>query len=141
METPGYGSQTAQGTFRIRSQTDPEKHYEVKETGNGLTCSCPDHESRNADCKHIHTALEMIKQKKRYANEPVKILERSKIPVCKHCDSGNIRKWGRERPRTAAPSGSSALTARKSSPRILGSKTGSSMNPRSREPCRCTLLE
>ena len=94
METPGYGSQIAQGVFKIRSQTDPEKYYEVKETGNGLTCSCPDHESRNADCKHIHTALEMIRKKRCYANEPVRIIERAKIPVCKFCDSGRLKKDG-----------------------------------------------
>ena len=41
MATPGFGSQTAQGVFKIRSQTDLEKFYEVKETGNGLVCSCP----------------------------------------------------------------------------------------------------
>ena len=94
METPGYGSQIAQGVFKIRSQTDPSKHYEVKQDGDKLVCSCPDHFKRNADCKHIHTALEMIKKKRCYANEPVRILERSKIPVCKHCDSGRIKKAG-----------------------------------------------
>ena len=94
METPGFGSQVAQGTFKIRSQTDPEKHYGVRETKNGLVCTCPDHETRRADCKHIHTALEMMKQKKCYANEPVRIIERAKIPVCKFCDSGRIRKHG-----------------------------------------------
>ena len=94
METPGYGSQIAKGVFKIRSQTDPDKHYEVKQDGNKLVCSCPDHFKRNADCKHIHTALEMIKKKRCYANEPVRILERSKVPVCKHCDSGRIKKAG-----------------------------------------------
>ena len=36
----------------------------------------------------------MIRKKRCYANEPVRILERAKIPVCKFCDSGNIKKWG-----------------------------------------------
>ena len=94
MEVPGYGSQIAQGVFKIRSQTDPSKHYEVKQDGDKLVCSCPDHFKRNADCKHIHTALEMIKKKRCYANEPVRILERSKLQICKFCDSGNIKKWG-----------------------------------------------
>ena len=61
MESPGFGSRIAQGMFKIRSQTDPDKFHEVRETGNGLTCSCPDHFKRNADCKHIHTALELIR--------------------------------------------------------------------------------
>ena len=94
MATPGYGSQIAQGIFKIRSQTDPEKHYEVKQDGDKLVCSCPDHFKRMADCKHIHTALEMIRKKRCYANEPVKILERAKLQLCKHCDSGRIKKNG-----------------------------------------------
>ena len=94
METPGYGSQTAHGTFKMRSQTDPSKYYEVKETGNGLVCSCPDHETRSADCKHIHTALEMIRKKRCYANELVKILDRPELQLCKHCNSGHIKKDG-----------------------------------------------
>ena len=57
MESLGYGSQVGQGIFKIRSQTDPEKFYEVTDTWNGLMCSCPNHETRKADCKHIHTAL------------------------------------------------------------------------------------
>ena len=94
MESPGYGSQVEIDTFKIRSQTDPEKFYEVEKTENGLVCSCPDHSIRSADCKHIHVALELIKQKKCYANQPVKILERSRLNLCKFCDSGNIIKKG-----------------------------------------------
>ena len=93
MESPRYGSQVASGTFKIRSQTNSEKFYEVKETGNGLTCSCPDHETRSADCKHIHTALELIKKKKCYANQPFKILERSKLQVYRFCDSGKTSRY------------------------------------------------
>ena len=47
-----------------------------------------------ADCKHIHTTLELIKQKKCYANQPFKITERSKLQLCKYCDSGRLRKDG-----------------------------------------------
>ena len=94
MATPGYGSQIARGIFKIRSQTDPEKYYEVKQDGNKLVCSCSDHFKRMADCKHIHTALDMIRKKRCYANKPVRILERAKIPICKHCDSGRIKKSG-----------------------------------------------
>ena len=99
MEIHGYGSQIAQGVFKIRSQTDPDKHYKVKRDGDKLVCSCPDHFKRMADCKHIHTALDMIKKKKKkkkrcYANEPVHVIERAKIPVCKFCDSGRIVKAG-----------------------------------------------
>ena len=41
METSGYGSQIARGIFKIRSQTDPERYYEVKQDGDKLICSCP----------------------------------------------------------------------------------------------------
>ena len=94
MESPGFGSQIGIGTFKIRSQTNPDKFYEVKETDSGLVCNCLDHETRKADCKHIHVVLELIKQKKCYANQSVKILERSRLKLCKFCDSGNIIKKG-----------------------------------------------
>ena len=92
MAAPGYNLQTAEGIFKIRSRTDLEKYYEVRKTGNRLICSCPDHFKRSADCKHIHTALEMIRLQDCRVDESVKILGRFKIPVCKHCDSGRIKK-------------------------------------------------
>ena len=70
MATPRYGSQIAQGVFKIRSQTDPEEYYEVKQDGDKLVCSCPDHFKRMADCKHIHMALEMIKKKSAMPTNP-----------------------------------------------------------------------
>ena len=39
----------------------------------------PDHFKRNADCKHIYIALVLLRQKKCYANQPFKIMERSKL--------------------------------------------------------------
>ena len=94
MAVPGYGSQINSNNFRVRSQTDPSKSYIVSKTENGLICECPDHTTRKADCKHIKVSLDLIKKKQCYANESFRIMERSKLQLCKFCDSGNIVKAG-----------------------------------------------
>jgi len=66
----------------------------VSKTGNGLVCECKDHEVRKADCKHIKIVLELIKQNKYYGNNTFRIMERSKLQLCKFCDSGRIKKDG-----------------------------------------------
>ncbi len=53
MESTGYASQFESDKFKVRSQTNPEKFYIISKTDNGLVCECPDHITRNADCKHI----------------------------------------------------------------------------------------
>ena len=68
--------------------------YTVSRTGNGLVCSCPDHQYHKSDCKHIHVILDIIKQNKGYANNEFKIMERAKLNLCKYCSSGNIIKKG-----------------------------------------------
>ena len=94
MQEPGCAAQTAQGEFRIRSQTDPAKSYTVRETAGGLVCECPDHEFRRADCKHIKVVLEVVRRNRGYKNGAFRIMERSKLKLCKFCDSGRIKKWG-----------------------------------------------
>ncbi len=94
MEKPNFASQIDHGKFEVRSQTDPEKSYLVSTTGNGLVCTCKDHEIRKADCKHIKIILEKIKKKRCYSNQPFRIMERSKLELCKFCDSGRIIKKG-----------------------------------------------
>ena len=63
-------------------------------TGNGLVCTCPDHQFRKSDCKHIHAILDIIKQNRGFANNEFKIMERAKLNLCKYCSSGNIIKKG-----------------------------------------------
>ena len=92
MEIKGHCSQINQNQFQVRSQTDPSKFYMVSKTDNGLICECPDHQTRKADCKHIKIVLEIIKQNKCYKNNTFQIMERSKLQLCKFCDSGNIIK-------------------------------------------------
>ena len=78
--------------FTVRSQSDSTKFYTVSRTDNGLVCQCLDHQSRKSDCKHIKVILELIK--KNVFGHEVRIIERSKLKLCKFCDSGNIVKAG-----------------------------------------------
>ena len=94
MESTGYASQVDHGIFEVRSQTNPEKSYLVSVTGNGLVCTCKDHTTRKADCKHIKIILQKIKKKRCYSNQPFRIMERSQLKLCKFCDSGRIIKKG-----------------------------------------------
>ncbi len=94
METQGYCSQINHDSFKVRSQTNPENHYIVSKTDNGLVCECPDHETRNADCKHIKIVLDVIRRNGCYRNNTFRIMERAKLRLCKYCDSGNITKKG-----------------------------------------------
>ncbi len=97
METPGHATQII-GTdnFRVRSQSDPSKFYTVTRTGNGLVCECPDHRNRRADCKHIKVILELVR-KNVFGHDGFRIMERSKLKLCKYCDSGRIVRRGKRK--------------------------------------------
>ena len=94
MQTNGYCSQIDHDKFRVRSQNNPKIFYIVSKTDNGLICECKDHEVRNADCKHIKIALEMMRRNGGHRNNVFRIMERSQLKLCKYCDSGSIKKWG-----------------------------------------------
>jgi len=94
MEPTGYASQIESNKFRVRSQTNPNKFYIVSKTDNGLICECKDHEIRKADCKHIKIVLEIIMKNKCFKDNTFRIMERSKLKLCKYCDSGKIKKSG-----------------------------------------------
>ena len=94
METKGHCSQFEQDKFRVRSQTNPDNYYIVSKTENGLKCECKDHLCRKADCKHIKIVLEIIKNNQCRRNNTFRIMERSKLQLCKYCDSGKITKKG-----------------------------------------------
>ena len=94
METPGHATQIiGTNNFRVRSQSDPSKFYTVSRTGNGLVCECPDHRNRRADCKHIKVVLDLAR-KNVFGHNGFRIMQRSKLRLCKFCDSGNIIKKG-----------------------------------------------
>ena len=94
METQGHCSQFESNKFKVRSQTNPDNFYIVSKTENGLRCKCKDHNCRKSDCKHIKLVLEIIKKNKCYRNNTFRIMERSKLKLCKYCDSGKIIKKG-----------------------------------------------
>ena len=94
MATTGYASQIETNKFKVRSQTDPSKFYIILNTGDGLICGCKDYEVRKADCKHIKIVLDIIKKNQCYRNNTFKIMERSKLSLCRFCDSGRLIKRG-----------------------------------------------
>ena len=94
MKTQGHCSQIDTNTFSVRSQTNPENRYMVRETANGLVCECPDNRFRKSDCKHIKIVLDILKNNKCRKNNTFRIMERSQLKLCKYCDSGNIIKKG-----------------------------------------------
>ena len=95
METEGHASQISLNRFRVRSQTNPEKFYIITKTeeNGSLVCECPDHQTRQADCKHIKVVLEYMR-KNVFSHDGFKIIERSKLKLCKFCDSGNVIRKG-----------------------------------------------
>ena len=80
------------GKYRVRSQHDPNKWYNILSTGNGLTCDCPDHTFSHSDCKHIQ--LIKIRIMKNSFSKKFKIMNRDDLKVCKYFDSGNLTKFG-----------------------------------------------
>ena len=94
METRGHCSQIDANTFSVRSQTNPENRYRVRETAGGLVCECPDNRFRKSDCKHIKIVLDIVKNNKCRKNNTFRIMERSQLKLCKYCDSGRLKKAG-----------------------------------------------
>lgn len=94
MESQGHCSQFESDKFRVRSQTDLSKYYMISKTDNGLVCECMDYITRKSDCKHIKIVLQIIMKNKCRRNNIFRIMERSKLELCKYCDSGRITKKG-----------------------------------------------
>ena len=94
METKGHCSQLEPNKFTVRSQTNPENYYTVSKMDNGLICECMDYLTRKSDCKHIKIVLEIIMKNKCCRDNTFRIMERSKLQLCKYCDSGKITKKG-----------------------------------------------
>lgn len=80
-------------TYQIKSQTNSNQSYIVKDTGHGLVCECPDHQTRKSDCKHIKITLKHVKIDRNY-DESFRVMERKEITLCRYCDSGNIMRNG-----------------------------------------------
>ena len=80
------------GKYRVRSQHDPNKWYNVYSSTFGLKCTYPDHLFKNSDCKHIHVIKTRIM--KNSFSKKFRIMNRDDLKVCKYCDSGNLTKFG-----------------------------------------------
>ena len=93
MSTPGYCSQIDHDKFKVRSQTDPNKFYIIMNSDK-LVCSLSRPHNKDADCKHVKIVLDVMRRNDVYRNNTFRILKRSKLQLCKFCDSGNIIKKG-----------------------------------------------
>ena len=80
------------GKYRVQSQPDSNKWYNVDSTNNDLTYNCLDHICSNSECKHIHVIKTKIM--KNSFSKKFKIMNRDNFKVYKYCDSGNIIKRG-----------------------------------------------
>ena len=140
MKTPGYCSQLDSKRFKVRSQSDPNKHYIVSRTGNGLICECHDHTYRKADCKHIKVVLHLIKNNLCYRNQTYKIMERSKLKLCKFCDSGRIKKAGIRKNKKGTIQQYQCKDCNGRLQPTLGLKRDSLMMKSLLIQCRCTTL-
>ena len=96
METKGHCSQIDANAFSVRSQTNPENRYTIRETAGGLVCECPDNRFRKVDCKHIKIVLEVVKNNRCRKNNTFRIMERSQLKLCKYCDSGRLKNGTRK---------------------------------------------
>jgi len=120
MESQDHCSQFESNKFKVRSQTNPSKSYIVTKTDNGLICECKDHEIRKSDCKHIKIVLQIIMKNKCYRDNTFRIMERSKLKLCKYCDSGKIKKSGTRKTKAGTIQRYAVWTARKDLLLILG---------------------
>lgn len=94
--TPGQVERVDRGEYRVRSQSDENKVYEIFRTNWGWACTCPDHIRRRVTCKHIW-AVE-FSRKMRYA---VKLSAAKSVTIkqepanqCKFCGSARVVKHG-----------------------------------------------
>ena len=94
MELPNCAVQFSPEKFSVRSQSIPQIHYIISKTYNGLVCDCPDHTKRKSDCKHIKIVLELIKKNQSNTRQEFRMMDQSKLPLCKFCSSGRLTKKG-----------------------------------------------
>jgi transposase-like protein len=102
--------QTGKNEWDVRSQSK-DAYYQVIRTFQDRkaqmrnhaiwTCSCPDHQTRNVICKHIHAVQLSIKiagDVKEHST-PAHIEETEQKIVCPFCKSVNVGKWGNRKTR------------------------------------------
>lgn len=81
-------------TYKVQSQSNPNKFYEVISTEHGFVCSCPDSMYRGVCCKHSH-AIEISRRMREAVQEEVTTtIKQVDLTKCKFCESANITKKG-----------------------------------------------
>ena len=98
--------QTGENEWDVRSQskdayyqvirTFPKNREERMRSTGTWTCSCPDYQTRNMPCKHIHAVQLSIKiaGDVQERSAPAAIEEAEPKILCPICKSENVRKWG-----------------------------------------------
>ncbi|MHA1872640.1 MAG: IS1/IS1595 family N-terminal zinc-binding domain-containing protein, partial [Candidatus Heimdallarchaeaceae archaeon] len=82
--------------FKIHSQSK-DKDYIVSNNG-GWHCTCPDHQFRNVECKHINAVKFYLKLKEKMKDDGVSDLKQSKeVKECVYCHSTEIIKYGKRK--------------------------------------------
>ena len=81
--------------YHVKSQSNPDRHYEVITTEHGVLCSCPDNIYRGVCCKHVH-AIEISRRMREAVQQevPKTVIKAVDLTKCKFCDSANIIKKG-----------------------------------------------
>jgi putative transposase len=80
-------------TYKVKSQSDNDKEYDVVSTEIGFKCSCPDHSFRGIRCKHI-IACEISFTLHKTVEQNRVVIEPINIQNCPRCKSENIIKRG-----------------------------------------------
>jgi len=90
-EKDGQIKRVIENLYRVKSQSGNGK-YEVKQTEIGWKCSCPDHQTRGVECKHIIAVKLSFAIRKQV--EKVRIAPINSVDACVYCGSFNIVKDG-----------------------------------------------
>ena len=81
-------------TYKVASQSNPNRFYEVISTEHGFVCSCPDSMYRGVCCKHSH-AIEISRRMREAVQEKATTVIKAIDPTkCKFCGSGQVVKDG-----------------------------------------------
>ena len=97
MESEHHAEMNELGKYRVRSQHDSTKWYDVNSTGRGLICNCPDHIFNHSDCKHIHIIKTRIMQGK--FSKKFKIMNRDNLSYANVVIQAILEKRGLEKPK------------------------------------------
>lgn len=92
--------QTGDAAYKVNSQTNPNRHYDVIGTKSGWICSCPDSVYRGVHCKHSH-AIRISRSMKEAVRGvvPETAAKRASLVRCKRCRSENVVRDGVRRHR------------------------------------------